>query len=1156
MFTKRKTIFASASMSLVLALSCSFQESAFAQDSSPAPQQAPQDASTDAQNSEHTKQAAQDKALDLLKAAEVAAMKAQKAQEALKVAQNEETNAIKDAQKAERAKEAAEKRAQNAHTAATKADAVAKATKKQEDVGKAKQKADEAGVADREFAKASSAADIASRAMGRATGARMLAKGAADATEQEKKDAETALRAPGVAQAAQEALDADRAALTAVTATRNELETAKRASGTKATFEKEHSIALTRDSQSCLQPGVERTGAYYAPLWRPMAGTDYVVLGYDVQNHFVKWFDYKHQGAAPIYVDHNGSLVPVVYSREKVLVHVCGLHPTDTVSVSTNDVAVPEQGADIRGTTSSAATALAPTLDTLGTANAVGTAFGSAGVSFGSPPGVTALQTSLFTLGSSKDGTTYSDASLNIAPDDLALETLALFFNAQDALKTIDELAVGFKTTTNPNPVSIPPCDSEDAPGTICQLSIFANELEGKLEEEKGPSASTYTYHNYAYEGDDSLSAFNDFLARTQTLVSQMNGLAAGVGQAGLPPRAIALRQNLEAILGVTAQVDNLITDDMKFNNNPVLGPAGPADPTTKIVPPAEQAYYDSNSGTGAAPNYMKATCGALNEAISKGASLFTYNATTKAYSPYSPADNVTCHAMELYMMVAFHGRFLGALKTYSKLASAMGDLKAQAEKLQVGSSATPNSSSLHSAAINAHNLAAADITLDEAVNQATQLNKNLTTAAKETTNSLIDADTVESRQKLAAFAVQLKTGAALASSESQMFTSLEETASSKSATSGSLGTASTPPIISVESATQTVGDLFNKILAMRAALGALDATVGDVFAEMNDRYENTLVEQTDALPPLTSNTTVRIGINVQRNYTPFTLSGGATIGAAAPASTQSPASNSAGGQQTAGKSNQSGNTQSASPSGGGNTPSSTTSTSGSNDITVLMEVHRYANFNLVGGAMAIHVPTFSITAVPEYTAYGLPSTTTTTSGTTYTYSAMGTCNGGTVPMLVSTTSNSTGIAPAPALYYCYQTSQTSSLQPAGMAGIAWFPLHRDYFSRERGDSFRVKNLVPSLLVASSITSLGSAFYGANFEPVNGFDVFFGRASAHQASLPSGDSPYTVYPAGSTGNPPTLTTATNLKWGPSFGVGFDLSVFLQLFSKAQGPSLP
>lgn len=97
---------------------------------------------------------------------------------------------------------------------------------------------------------------------------------------------------------------------------------------------------------------------------------------------------------------------------------------------------------------------------------------------------------------------------------------------------------------------------------------------------------------------------------------------------------------------------------------------------------------------------------------------------------------------------------------------------------------------------------------------------------------------------------------------------------------------------------------------------------------------------------------------------------------------------------------------------------------------------------------------------------------------------------------------------------------------------------------------------MPSLLFASSITSLGSAFIGPNIEPINGIDFFAGFATAHQLSLPKGVSPYTVYPASSMGNPPTLNLATHEKGGISFGVGFDLSVFQQLFTKASGPSLP
>jgi hypothetical protein len=89
MFTKRTTTFPSTSTLLALALWCSFQHGAFAQEPSPAPQQAPQDGATDTQNAEHTKQAAQkaqDSALALLNAAQVATTKAQDAQVAASAA--------------------------------------------------------------------------------------------------------------------------------------------------------------------------------------------------------------------------------------------------------------------------------------------------------------------------------------------------------------------------------------------------------------------------------------------------------------------------------------------------------------------------------------------------------------------------------------------------------------------------------------------------------------------------------------------------------------------------------------------------------------------------------------------------------------------------------------------------------------------------------------------------------------------------------------------------------------------------------------------------------------------------------------------------------------------------------------------------------------
>lgn len=1210
MSTKRTTIFASVRTLLVLAFCCPLQDCVFAQDSSPPPRQAQQDASTDTQNAEYPKRAAQGaityvqearkKVIEAMRAEQDAithaqkvinAQKskmdadnaAQKAQREAATAQKAKMDADDAAQKAQRASGDALKAKNVADDAAQKAEDRAKATQKAADFAEAKRKRNEAKIAHGEYTKAfqkaatatrkamdagtsaAKAQDAVTEAQKAVTDAQQVVTDAQDGvtdaqqaiTDAQKRvtdaqktaaDAQAALEAeaPGAAQAAQEALAADRAALTAATATQREVKAAKRASGATTTLEKNHPTMMTGNPMSCLRPGVERTGAYYDALWRPMAGTDYIVLGYDVHNHFVKWYDYEHQGAAPIFVNHNGSLVPVVYSREKVLVHVCGLHPTDTVSISTNDLSVPEQGADIRGATAvSTATPLAPTLDALGSAPAAGTALSPAGFSFGAPPSLPNNVTGLFTPGSSKDGSTYSDAVVNISPQALALEYTVVTNNANDAQETIKELEKG------------PPDNgfnaaNEGLPGSVEGLHASAKKLLGDL---KGASGA-YTFDNTgklsSVNGGPNalpLSVFNDYLARTQTLVSQVNGLGSGVNLASLPARAVALRQNFEAVMGAATQVTNLIALDEKLNQNPVLGPV---DTTQKPPPPPQQAYYDKNPGgsvDGVPSDPQLATCGNLYDAISNGRTLFTAKVkqkddtdkavSTVTYSAYSPADNVTCHAMELYMMNQFMDRFNSAIDNYAEsavkvmiLAVVQGNLLNIPEVTIQGLDGTE------------------DLTAKIKTNYARLLDPNVRLMDK-----VVNANELSGAVKALADPEIVK---ALSDKQINIDGKSIAAASSKiERANATLQTITQTCIPNVECIPTALENLFVSIAgsdkypgsrenSLRGKLEALDNTVGQVFFVMNRVYEQSWVEQTDALPPVSSNIIVRIGINVQRNYTPFTLSGGATIGAGSPASTPTPASS---------KGNPSGNAQGGSPSASGNTPSSATSTSGSNDITLLMEVHRYANFNLVGGVMAIHVPTFSITTVPKYAAYGLPSTTTTTSGTTYTYSALGTCNGG-VPMLVSTTTNSTGVAPAPTLYYCYQSSQKTGLQPAGMSGIAWFPLHRDYFSRERGDAFMWRNWVPSLLLASSITSLGSAFLGPNFEPVNGLDLFAGYASAHQQSLPSSVSPYAVYQAGSTGNPPTLNTTTHLKVGPTFGVGFDLNVFLQLFSKTQGPSLP
>jgi hypothetical protein len=110
------------------------------------------------------------------------------------------------------------------------------------------------------------------------------------------------------------------------------------------------------------------------------------------------------------------------------------------------------------------------------------------------------------------------------------------------------------------------------------------------------------------------------------------------------------------------------------------------------------------------------------------------------------------------------------------------------------------------------------------------------------------------------------------------------------------------------------------------------------------------------------------------------------------------------------------------------------------------------------------------------------------------------------------------------------------------MAGLVWFPWGHDYFPRHSGYANFGRNLLPSLLLATSVTSLGNSMGGVNWEPVSGLDFYAGIGSAHRTVLPSSLSVNTALPSGA-----TITTLTQEHAGLTIGVGFDLSVITTLF---------
>ena len=91
---------------------------------------------------------------------------------------------------------------------------------------------------------------------------------------------------------------------------------------------------------------------------RPSVEGDYLVIEYNARSLQTFWYDYHHPNRTPMAIDRNGSFIPVVYTKEKVAVHVCNLHFGDLLTVTTSPLGTPEGGADIRGTTPAAIPAL------------------------------------------------------------------------------------------------------------------------------------------------------------------------------------------------------------------------------------------------------------------------------------------------------------------------------------------------------------------------------------------------------------------------------------------------------------------------------------------------------------------------------------------------------------------------------------------------------------------------------------------------------------------------------------------------------------------------------------------------------------------------------------------------------------------------------
>lgn len=231
---------------------------------------------------------------------------------------------------------------------------------------------------------------------------------------------------------------------------------------------------------------------------------------------------------------------------------------------------------------------------------------------------------------------------------------------------------------------------------------------------------------------------------------------------------------------------------------------------------------------------------------------------------------------------------------------------------------------------------------------------------------------------------------------------------------------------------------LAQKIGDLQRSLEDLCSDTQRLFTEMNDWYSKSSVQDVKTLPSLQSNASIQVSLSVKRNFMPFqfgTPTAAAAATTAATASSFQPIVNS-----------------------------------------LLIEVHRKVYFNVVGGALAFHVPS-----------------------NTYAFQHCKDSNG--------------------ADGYCPFLTATSKFQVQGIVGVVWNPWGRDYFPFGNTQSvgiFGPRRFIPGLMMATSITSLGNAFGGVNIEPTNGIDLYLGAANGTTQTL----APAPPHPASS------LTTST------------------------------
>jgi hypothetical protein len=797
--------------------------------------------------------------------------------------------------------------------------------------------------------------------------------------------------------------------------------------------------------------------------YRPLVAGDYVVIEYNARQKeaarqgsdpyagMMSWtdynrlFDYRRLNNKTQIIGQNGSFLPVIYTKEKIAVRVCGLHFTDVLTVTTSPNGVPEGGADIRGAAAITPPAsLSSTLDMLQSGTATGGTTTLPGLGLNAATQVPSLSLSGITPGSlgAEDQTpgkypSYTPATVTVSGKQVALLLYSLVTNAKELTRLIG------RTQGEPYPAKLLETKAPMGSGTpVGYKALVAFRPQARTKTPTEPEAGDTNETAQAQGGEEKRmgnapgsvrgvasilkkvlgnvksddidpndnAAFDRDMTDIQNVNAQISTLASALSSQAFASNSITLLNNYSTLIGVL-DLANLARSPFCQGIPPTLQPGKLSADDLKKIDLTNLGNLTLSQVQGLdASQFQDKTLKAKVQSI---------QAALKVLKPTSPAnDEPLCSAFEKQKIADFWNSYNHqVIEIVHEIASE----KASPEK---------------------------------------DKEENLKcTAGGGADLVLVDPYTPDPNPK--------------ANDIFGMFAGCR------------------------------LSELSERLNGLRVNLREIDRETTELYDDMNEWYFRSSMEQTDLLAPLTSNAFVRISIVVQRGYTPFTLANaGGTITPTVTANT---------------------------------IPTSTaasTSTPAHAVKTILVEVHRLANFNLMGGVMFIHIPTASYAVQASPTA----AVASTTSPTGYS----GTCGGQPVQVPAPTTAPAAGQS---LNYGCILETQKTQWQLAGMAGVVWYPWGHDYFPRRSGFANSGRNLLPSLLVATSVTSLGNAMGGVNWEPASGLNFYAGVSSGHKTSLPSGLLVNTAVASGT-----TLNTVTTEHVGFTAGLGFDLNTIVTLFS--------